>query len=246
MSSVKIHIKDDIYTTVDSDIADKIKGKKLFFGGNRNYVCLTIEGKRIRLHRYIMKACPGQIVDHINRNRYDNRKNNLRLVTRSQNMLNSNRKIISSSKYFRVYKRGNAERYRVKFLHNNKNVNISDFYSKTVAALFADFARKKYSSVKPFLNFPSNIKRRHLPSVLRRTKGKIFSVVFVRRKDGQERHMVCRMNVSKNVKGKGLLFSPEHMNLLPVYDIKKKDYRFIPIENVLCLTFRKKRYRVVG
>ena len=30
MSSVKIHIKDDIYTIVDSDIAEKLKGKSIF------------------------------------------------------------------------------------------------------------------------------------------------------------------------------------------------------------------------
>ena len=36
--------------------------------------------------------------------------------------------------------------------------------------------------------------------------------------------MVCRLNVNKNTKGNGFLFEPEHMNLLPVFDVKKKDY----------------------
>jgi hypothetical protein len=44
--------------------------------------------KHIALHRLIAGAQTGEEVDHINRNRLDNRKSNLRLVTRSQNASN--------------------------------------------------------------------------------------------------------------------------------------------------------------
>lgn len=46
------------------------------------------------MHRYLMKAMKDDIVDHINGNPLDNRRCNLRIVTRSQNMMN---KGISSS-----------------------------------------------------------------------------------------------------------------------------------------------------
>lgn len=41
------------------------------------------------LHRFISKAPKGVIIDHINRNKLDNRKENLRFSDRSQNHYNS-------------------------------------------------------------------------------------------------------------------------------------------------------------
>ena len=51
------------------------------------------DGKKqtIRLHRLIMNPPKGLIVDHINRNKSDNRKSNLRCVTQKINVINSDR-----------------------------------------------------------------------------------------------------------------------------------------------------------
>lgn len=50
----------------------------------------------LKLHRVIAKAAQGQIVDHINGNKGDCRRCNLRVVTKSQNAANI-RKVRSSS-----------------------------------------------------------------------------------------------------------------------------------------------------
>lgn len=48
-----------------------------------------VNGKYISLHRLLMKAKKGQLVDHINRDPLDNRRANLRFATRAQNRANS-------------------------------------------------------------------------------------------------------------------------------------------------------------
>ena len=57
------------------------------------YVVVSIKmcGKwtTIAMHRFLIYAPKGMDIDHINRNRLDNRKCNLRVCTRSQNTANS-------------------------------------------------------------------------------------------------------------------------------------------------------------
>lgn len=53
------------------------------------YVRRRYDGNVIYLHRQIMAAPPDMQVDHINGNRADNRKTNLRLCTSAQNTQNS-------------------------------------------------------------------------------------------------------------------------------------------------------------
>lgn len=46
-------------------------------------------GKNVKMHRLLLSAPDGLDVDHINRNGLDNRRTNLRLATRAQNLHNS-------------------------------------------------------------------------------------------------------------------------------------------------------------
>lgn len=48
----------------------------------------------ILMHRVILKCKKNQTIDHINRNGMDNRKSNLRIVTKSQNAFNTTKKHI--------------------------------------------------------------------------------------------------------------------------------------------------------
>lgn len=78
---------------VDDADAPLVESVKWHIGGAHpgypGYVKGRIGGKLVSLHRVITQAPTGVHVDHINRNPLDNRRENLRFVSRSQNMANS-------------------------------------------------------------------------------------------------------------------------------------------------------------
>lgn len=55
---------------------------------SQGYVAAHIGGKVTKLHRLLLSPGAGQVVDHINRNKLDNRRANLRLATSGQNNAN--------------------------------------------------------------------------------------------------------------------------------------------------------------
>jgi hypothetical protein len=74
------------YGLVDlEDYYEIVQGRKWNLGDGR-----YINSNGIRLHRYIMNVIGRIDVDHINGNKLDNRRSNLRLATRGQNNVNSN------------------------------------------------------------------------------------------------------------------------------------------------------------
>lgn len=53
------------------------------------YACTIIDGHNVRFHRLIIDCPEKMLIDHINRNRLDNRKCNLRICTTMQNNWNA-------------------------------------------------------------------------------------------------------------------------------------------------------------
>ena len=84
----------DGFCLIDIDFAhlDKYNWKI----ANHGYAVAWVEGKKQLMHRLIMNPPLHKEVDHINHDILDNRKHNLRIVSRSMN--NMNRKIQSNNK----------------------------------------------------------------------------------------------------------------------------------------------------
>ena len=57
------------------------------FNTTTYYAYTRVNGKHIAMHRLLLIVPKGKEIDHINRKGWDNRINNLRVVTRSQNNL---------------------------------------------------------------------------------------------------------------------------------------------------------------
>ena len=74
---------------VDAEDLDKLS-KHSWSVGADGYPQARVKGKMVRIHELLLGRYrgPGLVIDHINRNRLDNRKANLRIVTKSHNCAN--------------------------------------------------------------------------------------------------------------------------------------------------------------
>ena len=92
--------------------------------------------KSLQMHREIMGASDGKEIDHINYNRRDNRKNNLRICNRSQNARNQKLRVDNSSGYKGVYWNKEKGLWQAQMRNENKKMSyLGRFKTKEEAAL---------------------------------------------------------------------------------------------------------------
>lgn len=75
------------FMLVDVEDVPKVAGIKWHLT-DTGYAVNRTNGTNIRAHRLIMNTPIGMDTDHINRDKLDNRKSNLRVCTRSENLHN--------------------------------------------------------------------------------------------------------------------------------------------------------------
>lgn len=90
---------------------------------------------KISMHRQVMDMVPsGKMPDHINGNRIDNRKSNLRLATPSQNTINSSLYTNNTSGFKGVSWWNSANSYTARIQVNGKRLFLGYFKSVDDAA----------------------------------------------------------------------------------------------------------------
>lgn len=119
----------------------------------KNYYRGYVNGKMIGLSNFIMGYIGKDIIDHINNNTLDNRKENLRIVTAKQNAMNTSSRKGSSSKYIGVCKSG--KKWESKIRVNGENIWLGTFECEIEAAKARDVATKEHYKEYGNLNFPN-------------------------------------------------------------------------------------------
>ncbi|WP_417615353.1 HNH endonuclease [Parasphingorhabdus sp.] len=152
----------DIKILVDEDDFERVNRKAwCVYDENGVFICVNIRRqagkfKRIRLHRFIMRATKGQIVDHINGDRTDNRKANLRFTDATGNTRNQAKiKRTTSSIYKGVCKKktGHARWHSYIYI-KQKQINLGFFIEEIDAAKAYDEAARVHFGEFAALNFP--------------------------------------------------------------------------------------------
>ena len=105
-----------------------------------------IEGKRktIKMHREIMNAPKGMDVDHKDGDGLNNQRSNLRVCTRSQNIINSKKVIGTTSKYIGVSWSVSHNRWRVYLRVNNKQKFLGQFKTELEAGIIYNIVARRY------------------------------------------------------------------------------------------------------
>ncbi|MGA2915217.1 MAG: AP2 domain-containing protein, partial [Sedimentisphaerales bacterium] len=119
------------------------------------YYAARIEnGKKIYMHRQIMRPMRGLVVDHINHKGFDNRKDNLKIVTIAENNYNSRKTSRTTTSIYKgVSKCKKTNKWRAVICANEIDMHLGYFDSEIEAAKTYDEAAKKYRGEFAALNF---------------------------------------------------------------------------------------------
>ncbi len=138
-----------LYAIVDDEDYDTLNsfGEWNFSFG---YAVKRHNRSTISMARKIMKAPPELEVDHINRNRLDNRKENLRLCDKYTNLLNKG-KYRTKNKYIGVYRY--SGKWATQMTIDGKTYTFAYFNDPVEAAVTRDSIAKQIYNGLIALNF---------------------------------------------------------------------------------------------
>lgn len=118
------------------------------------YISISVDGEPYRAHRlaflWMLGRWPEKTdVDHINRNRSDNRWTNLREATRSENLFNSQRRSDNSTGQRGVYFNKSAQKFKVEIWCDGDRYHLGYFDDLVQAtAMYEGAARLVHGEFK--------------------------------------------------------------------------------------------------
>ena len=121
------------------------------------YSAYTVQQK-IRLHRLLLAAPKGVLVDHVDRNGLNNRRNNIRLVTSLENRCHSVGQKGSRSAYKGVTWNKQSRKWQSGIMLHGQSRHLGLFNDELDAAEAYDEAAIELFGEYALLNFPNSIR----------------------------------------------------------------------------------------
>lgn len=126
----------------------RLQGVKAGRISNKGYVQISIDDKRYSAHRLAWLVYYGEFpngwLDHINRNKSDNRISNLRIATNQQNQFNQGLPSNNTSGFKGVVWNKNQGKWNAAMTLNGKRHHLGTFETKEEAsAAYEKFAKEK-------------------------------------------------------------------------------------------------------
>lgn len=143
---------------VDDEDFVLVKEFKWRLEAKGNYAMTGGKGNTKRMHRFILNPGPGIEIDHIDRNKLNNCRSNLRLVNRAENCHNSGPYKDNRSGYKGVYflqstfKKRRIKKWVARIYTEKRHFTLGVFETRHLAARAYNAAAVKFYGDKAFLN----------------------------------------------------------------------------------------------
>ncbi len=153
MKEIKLsgEIGKDKFTLIDNKDFKELNRFKWNLNNN-GYIVRSNGNYKIFLHREILKIEKGLLGDHINGNKLDNRRENLRICTNAQNTRNQ-RKFWGKSQFKGVSWNKPLNKWTGQITFNYKKIHIGCFQNERHAAMAYDIWAKELFGKFSNLNF---------------------------------------------------------------------------------------------
>lgn len=153
MKEIKLNGKNGIGKVTIVDDVDFEWLNKYTWNVVDGYARATVDGvSDTFMHMILITRTNGQQIDHINRNRLDNRRENLRLCTRSENQYNIGLRKDNRSGARGVYYHIRDKRWIAKTKVQGERIHIGSFKTKEDAVIAYNEFVKKHHKEFAFVN----------------------------------------------------------------------------------------------
>jgi hypothetical protein len=154
----RIPLGGGLFATVDAEDYERLSKYKWYAKrhGPTIYATCILRGRIRYMHRIVLRACKGCVVDHIDGNGLNNRRCNLRVCTHQQNQANRGPRG-GSSRFVGVHR--HKDKWLVGLRCRGKYYYLGLFDSEVEAAKARDRKAYELYGEYAYLNFPEDFRR---------------------------------------------------------------------------------------
>jgi len=149
------------FAIVDAEDYEELSKYKWRISKSRrtDYAVRGSGGRHVKMHRMLLNAPAGLMVDHRDLNGLNNRKSNLRLCTNKENVRHSRPSLGKTSRYKGVYRDKREKKFIARIVVDRKKYCLGYFDDEIEAAIAYDIKAMVFFGEFAYLNFPQLMRR---------------------------------------------------------------------------------------